>query len=283
MSFAKFMALLDTGALFFCPIRKFIDEYEGFIHEGFFDEFHKLMFPIYDSDEQKTLWTVEHVKIHILDCCYVSCWCISEDEHKSMWDGYVGSCPGVAIKTKSDVLVNYIKKQYHGQVLSGPVRYADHEDDVPIRLQHPLMKKADPLFVMSQKDNPPEIIGHIRDYTFVFQKCKHFEYESEFRLVALEDHGIDFDSWENWARSDIGVEYGTLAVLNDFYVENEEQIRKIRNTKTLKGIETPFRVDEVAEKILISPDSPSWFPALVRKMLIRFGMSGIGVENSTYK
>lgn len=280
MSFAKFVALLDAESLFFCPIRKFTDEYEGFIHQTFFNEFHNLMYPVHDQGEQKTLWTVEHAWIHILDNCFVSCWCIAEDELKSMWDAYAGTCPGVAIRTRCDVLVDYLKKQYAGQLLSEPVRYIDHEY-TPVPLLHPLKNEKDLFLYFLQKDNLPKILQHMRDFSFVFEKVRQFEFESEFRLVALGNHGIDFDRWESMAKSGIGVEYGTLAVLNSFYIESEDQIARIRSMKSSKGLDVHFRIDKVADKLLVSPGSPSWFSSLVGNMLRRFGISDLCVENSS--
>jgi hypothetical protein len=76
-----------------------MDEYEGFIHADFWEEFYRLMSPIVGREEH-VMWTVEHAKLHFLDRCFASCWTYWATEREELWDEYA---PGQGILLKTDV------------------------------------------------------------------------------------------------------------------------------------------------------------------------------------
>jgi hypothetical protein len=277
MDLRKFRNLLSSKALFFCPIRRFIDEYEGFIHHDLQEELFKLMAPIVGGEE-RVMWTVEHAKLHILDSCFVSCWTYWDSEQRQLWDEYVGDEPGVVLKTEVEKLHTTLSNAAPAQLICKPVRYSDYAEGEGSRLHTPAFRgelaNLSPyamLFFSKANYWIPDIVEQLEKYTFIFTKQPQFEYEREFRLVLATGHRVDFQGWRRHIEA-VGVEYGTCGALSDFYINNHQEIAEIRRRPKPEGILVPFDFSILSE-IHVGPSAPQSLVAEVRKEIDNHGLN----------
>jgi len=90
MSFAKFVAMLEAGALYFSRLDCFTDRFEGTLSRvsvGADDELSV------DVNAQMTYREVREMVRKLRKELFVNCWCLSDEESEGMWRLYGGS-PG---------------------------------------------------------------------------------------------------------------------------------------------------------------------------------------------
>ena len=287
MNIEKFRLLLESRSVYFAPIRRFIDKYEGFIHEDLSEQLYRLMSPIVGGEE-RVMWTVEHAKLHFLDSCFVSCWTYWHTERKELWDEYVrrpGRGPGIVLKTNIEALRKTLSRNAPSRLIFGPVRYSDDAEGSGNRLHAPAFR-GDPrelsayktLFFSKANYWTPDVLEHMSDYRFILTKQTRFAFEKELRIVLATEHRVNFDQWRALIES-IGVEYGTCGALKEFYVENEAKMQEIRRRPPPDGVLVPFDFS-IVDEIRFSPyEAPSFGDELATEM-DRLGVRGIRIRPS---
>jgi hypothetical protein len=112
MSLAKFIALLDTRALFFCRLDRLGDEYEGSLPRRWRRE---LQAPPTEAAK------AERLRLS----CHVNCWNMSEHENEALWRLYGAQDASIGIRSTYDELV-HVLSQNHG-VFLGLINYVDYD------------------------------------------------------------------------------------------------------------------------------------------------------------
>ncbi|MFK9119548.1 hypothetical protein ACJEBK_22090 [Peribacillus frigoritolerans] len=158
MDFSKFVNLLDTNSIFFTKPNKFRDPFEGAFSE---QDFIRLIGepPSYNPDIRYDYDNRRQMLINesrmLLDFVGVSCWHLNNTESAAMWDLYLRSGEGIAIKSNIEKLTNSIQDD----ISIGQVQYIDYFKDMA-------------------SDNT---------YESLFYKRNSFSHENEFRLIHFDD------------------------------------------------------------------------------------------------
>ncbi|MDM8100930.1 DUF2971 domain-containing protein [Oceanobacillus oncorhynchi] len=181
MGLSKFVSLLEYNSLFFAKPKTFMDTYEGH-------------FSKFDIDT-KLHWSVEYLKRYDLNLSdyvkmcreYVGviCWHMNDYESAAMWDLYLPSNEGIAIKTNYHKLINSLME--NAPIYGGKVQYIDFENEMA-------------------SNNVFETL---------FYKRKSFNHENELRLIRLEDPRIYFNENSNKFRTFTGKEFKGYKQLDD--------------------------------------------------------------------
>lgn len=159
IDFAKFVSMLETGALYFTRSDKLLelDPYEGFFHELVFLEPYKK----YENfDTLKEMAKKEHPKY-----LFVNCWHINEYESDAMWKIYGTKNTGIAIKSTIKRLKDSFEKTEQ-EIKFKKIDYVNHKKQKTI---------AEDSF---------ERFG---------KKGISFKHEDEFRLFHLDPDGLSKD------------------------------------------------------------------------------------------
>ncbi|MFX0197539.1 MAG: DUF2971 domain-containing protein [Candidatus Hodarchaeota archaeon] len=283
MNTEKFIKLLESKALYFCPIRKFIDKYEGYIHEDLQEEISRLMGPIVGGEE-KVLWTVENAVNHILDSCFISCWTLWTKEKLSLWTAYAGEL-GVVFKTSIDRLHEWLSQEKY-RFIYKPVRYSNHAEGIEWRLHAPFFRRNprremdayDSAFLAKATYWIPDLVKHLENLRFIFNKREEFKMEKEYRIILTTGHKVNFQEWKR-AIQTLGVEYGTCGALTNFYISTKAEIDEIKKKPWPEGILVPFDFS-IVEQIRVSPNAPSSFLSFVKNELNSHGVIDIPVLKS---
>lgn len=152
----RFLALLESGALYLCRLDKFRDKWEGTWPESFADGLLERMTPeraahfIRDSDGLR--------RVH-----FVSCWHASSYESAALWDQYSGGS-GIALRSSVVRLRSAVTPRYRFMI--GEVEYIDFTAAGPMK-RHPVVP--------------------------VFRKRMSFEHEREVRLLVSHSQLKDDD------------------------------------------------------------------------------------------
>ncbi|BDG34244.1 DUF2971 domain-containing protein [Saccharococcus caldoxylosilyticus] len=226
MSFYKFESLLKNKALFFAKPSTFVDPLEGSYSMWDIKEF---------MEDNEPLTSREYMR-KIQEFSAVSCWHMNEYESAAMWDLYLDSNDGVAIKTDYKSLINSIEDLRY-RVFSAKVQYIDFHNEMTSR----------------------------NIFDTLFYKRKSFSYENELRLliiasrideklleVIFEAQGLPYYEWEE--RMD----------------ELEEQSYNFsHNTGNLVAC----NLDTLIGEIYVSPKSSKAFVDEIRDMVKQYGLS----------
>jgi hypothetical protein len=148
MDFTKFVDLISKKALFFVKSSNFEDPFEG-------------IYPMKITEGNKVF---HKEAARLRDFCYVNCWHMNEHESAAMWNLYLSTQEGVAIKSTSGGL----KKAFENcdeSILISKVKYWNYEEDV------------DKLY-KETKDK----LGSSTINPVVFKRSS-FEHEKELRLI----------------------------------------------------------------------------------------------------
>ena len=161
MDFSKYVNLLDKNELFFSKAKLFRDPYEGAYSERDFvnligEPYSYIPDLKYDFDIKRES-LIERTR-NILNYVGVSCWHLNEEESAAMWDLYLGSANGIAIKTNIRNLINCFDYNDY-DLFFGEVQYINYIQEMA-------------------SNNAIETL---------FYKRKSFSHENEFRLIVFED------------------------------------------------------------------------------------------------
>ncbi len=117
LSFAKFLSLMESGALFFSLVSDMADRYEGFVY------------PPQPREQGDHLQQAENIARDVLQkivrTALISCWTESTHESSLMWETYAGS-EGVAVRTTFQDLQASIRSVDEPPVTFGQVKYVDY-------------------------------------------------------------------------------------------------------------------------------------------------------------
>jgi hypothetical protein len=291
LSFPKFVSMLETGTLFFCPLRQFDDEYEGFIDDSFYETALLHMMPIVGGEE-RVRWTIDIATLHIMDACFVSCWHIAARESATMWKQYGGDGDGVVLKTRADKLTLDFGQTEVVKAIAGAVCYDSGVGEISKGVPQVVYgdKAPDPTVELSSwyrqaivRGNnpyePPKLIEYLSTYRFMFTKRPCFEAENEYRIAAISRHNVDFVHWKRLI-STIGLEYGTCGALHNFYTDAESDVKAARCRAWPMGQVVPFDLSLSIDEVRVHPKAKPWLISLVQKVLARYGIAGVRVSES---
>jgi hypothetical protein len=173
MDFAKLVALLSTGALYFARVDQLDDPFEGSLSKAEFEHWKQVAA---DGEAKGTIperWRGRYLDIVLANArrarraIYVNCWHLSDSESEAMWRLYSPNGYGVAIESTYASLTAALPTTIHNGCFIGQVRYTDHH-----------------------RESMPG--GNI--FYAVTHKRRAFEHEKETRAVIwLGDQGMDRD------------------------------------------------------------------------------------------
>ncbi len=131
LTFSKFASLLTYGALWFPKLNILQDQFEGMLTKPAEKAMHEDL-----KDWKNTFTSPEHHKMiddmprnNIEDGreqTVVNCWFFGKTESQKMWDDYVGSTEGLAIKSTTRKLASNIYVNPEVSMI-GKVRYVDFD------------------------------------------------------------------------------------------------------------------------------------------------------------
>ena len=130
MDFPKFVALLNSEALFFSRTDLLGDSFEGSLPLSFVKaraRRHKSMKPRPGMSPKNWSEFIHSIYENQRRWCYVNCWHMNEHESAAMWELYARSGSGIAIQTTFDRLAKCLPET----VRVGKVQYLDYAVDVP--------------------------------------------------------------------------------------------------------------------------------------------------------
>ncbi|WP_033541171.1 DUF2971 domain-containing protein [Planococcus sp. CAU13] len=157
MDFSKLVNLLDTASVFFTKPLNFRDPYEGAFSEIDFKRIIGEPFsyiPDIKVDFDGVRKNLIQSSRALLNYTGVSCWHLNNYESAAMWDLYLKSGEGIAIKTNVKNLINSMEREtFYGQV-----QYIDYLKDMA---------------------------GN-NIFETLFYKRSSFNHENEFRLMTFE-------------------------------------------------------------------------------------------------
>lgn len=158
MDFSKLVNLLDSNAIFFSKTSSFRDPYEGSYSE--IDIKRIIGKDISSNPNSKSDYDEKRQQLMrksklLLSLVGVSCWHLNDNESAAMWDLYLRSGDGIAIKSNVNNLINSIDAD---DVYYGQVQYIDYDRE----------------------------IASNNTYESLFYKRMSFSHENEFRLICFE-------------------------------------------------------------------------------------------------
>lgn len=124
MDFTKFVSLLDKSALFFTRADRLGDPFEGSYSRANIKlrpEVYKEKIPLNQLENLSQFYKI------LIKHTAINCWHLSEYE-SAMWNLYLKSNKGIAIRSTFDLLKTSLKDENH-DVFIGKVKYIDFEKD----------------------------------------------------------------------------------------------------------------------------------------------------------
>ncbi|MBP7166584.1 MAG: hypothetical protein KBB64_02895 [Bacteroidia bacterium] len=186
MDIQKFESLLSSSSLFFCRAIKFPDPYECSIPKGEAEyrikeqeniaRFYKK--PFDTAIGRKNVDDLTNAHLQLKSNTVVNCWHINKNESVAMWERYLHTADGVAIRTPKKRIVNTIA-QTGERIGMSKVRYINYETDI-----------------WYDKENYPHR-SYNMTYPLIHKRIEFID-ESEFRLYHIPDEAMNDDSfWES--------------------------------------------------------------------------------------
>lgn len=195
MGLSKFVSILHSDSLYFAKPKTFIDTYEGHFSKYDLDS-HRLV--ITDYLERRGLKLSEYVKM-CREYAGVICWHMNEFESAAMWDLYLQSNEGIAVKTTYRKLMGSITDNRFF-IHPGKVQYIDFNSEMASN----------------------------NVYEALYYKRKSFSHENELRLIALADPVIDDGyNFNGYKTLDGEVYEGTTQLDDDFGANIKCNVHKL--------------------------------------------------------
>ena len=254
MDFTKFLSLIDSQKLFFSKPVNFEDPYEGSFS---LTDLSETAYPP-DFSLWRTGYTLKQLSKRVLDHAAVMCWHRNTYESAAMWNLYLSSTEGIAIKTSRKKLLSSIDAG-NWKIFYGEVEYVDYEND------------------------------KVSDYILpsLFYKRHSFSHENEFRLIVVADpsEGEDNINSRIIHHRDSYHPYITDDDEDEDYEDYEdgsyeELIEGATEFETNYGTTLSCNLKELIEEIYIAPAAPSWFVELVKSILKKYDLESIKVIQS---
>jgi len=124
LDFTKFLSLLETRSLYFARSDMLPDP-----HEGIYGKFGKIHRPVIGSaiDPGRQRLYDNYKKIR--ESVFLNCWHENEHESAAMWDLYLKSNEGIAIRSTFGKLIGCFENDHRPAVHIGRVRYLDYQKE----------------------------------------------------------------------------------------------------------------------------------------------------------
>ena len=139
MDFAKYVALLRSGTLYFARLDKMEDAFEGSLTKA---EYERLEGEARSGEAKADLpedWKGRYLDVllgntrNMRRSCYVNCWHMNQHESEAMWRLYSQSSFAIALRSKYSKLRDALPTGSDGGTYVGPflgqVTYVDHAND----------------------------------------------------------------------------------------------------------------------------------------------------------
>ncbi|MEK4247508.1 DUF2971 domain-containing protein [Psychrobacillus sp. FSL K6-2684] len=227
MDINKFRFLVENKALFFAKPSAFIDPLEGSYSNWDIKNFEEEKFPEVTS-------RAEMKKIQ--EYSAISCWHMNEYESAGMWDLYLNSEDGVAIKTNYKGLLNSIKDLRY-KIFAGRLQYINfHKEMTSVNI-----------------------------FDTLFYKRKSFSHENELRLMVVASR---IDEWlleSIFEKEDVPTEEW-----QERMDKLEEQSYEFFNEK---GTVVSCEIDQLIQNVYVSPRSSLAVVDKVKLMALENGLS----------
>ena len=144
-TFEKFLDLILNSELFFTNLTKLTDKYEGTMFESNFQSALIAAKKEKDYEEARREILLEQQEINNLrNYTLVNCWTLKRHESYALWKIYVGSGPGVAIRTTVANLkkaINQTRQEFDEDISIAAVKYKDKLDYSFSRIDATITKK----------------------------------------------------------------------------------------------------------------------------------------------
>ncbi|MDB2473786.1 hypothetical protein N9W70_04980, partial [Schleiferiaceae bacterium] len=220
LSLEKFLDLLLNSEIFFTNLTKLTDKYEGTIFQSNLRMANSAIKDNPSYKKKKAEITREHNRVNNLrNYTLVNCWTLKKHESFALWKIYVGTNPGVAIRTTVSKLrqsINKMDQEFDENISMAKVKYQDRLDESFSRIEATITKK------------------------------KFYDFESEMRLMV-------FNSPPNEDEAPYDIEVGRKfninpkILLNELYISpfiSEPYRKTIINTVTKLA---PFLEERIKE------------------------------------
>ena len=183
MNLSKFESLLKEKALFFCRSDKFADPYEASIPKRQSDaRVHETLkiARFFNNDfswEEAVKKSKQIGDFHkeLRKSFIVNCWHINPGESDAMWQLYISSNEGVAIRPSPERLSNSFQESTQ-RIFMTKVRYLDYETDI----------------WYNPKDYP---ITNYNIFSPILHKRKAYSHENELRVFQQLNEAEGNDFW----------------------------------------------------------------------------------------
>lgn len=164
LNFTQLLSILERDEIWFNNVNLFDDPYEGSIPQANLEaEVDEIVseFDISRNAATSVHQTTLQVPSFTVSGAYVNCWNVNEHQSAALWEQYVDSAEGIAIRTTVDRLHQALEGNEYDLVY-GEVEYIDYDHD-----------------------NIPE-----GDYPAIYHKRESFEHENEFRVSIISREEI---------------------------------------------------------------------------------------------
>lgn len=144
LTFEKFLDLLLNSELFFTNLTKLTDKYEGTMFESNIEP--ALSIAKRKKDAQQVLEILDNKREinELRNYTLVNCWTLKRHESFALWKIYVGTGPGIAIRTTVSNLtkaVNQTKQEFDEDIAIATIKYKDKLDNSFSRIEATITKK----------------------------------------------------------------------------------------------------------------------------------------------
>jgi hypothetical protein len=186
MDISKFLSLINSEQIFLSKPQYFRDPFEGAFSEGdlrrVFGEPASYIPDILSDYNAHRESYIKKYKV-LLDYVGISCWHMNEVESAAMWDLYLNSNEGIAIKTSIDQL--YKSLHAHENIYIGKIQYIDFQTD------------------MASKNI----------FETLYYKRKSFAHEQELRVIALDN-----DEHPHFTQAGVGLKIDMNSLIEEIYI-----------------------------------------------------------------
>ena len=246
LDFSKFIALLESRSLYFSPVSRFEDCYEGvynclnevdFYGIDFNDNsgnptlmpFDRLQYsnnPIAIENSTNIKATYTRLQNSCIQATGVNCWHLGDNESHAMWKVFLKSNEGVAIQTTvKDLMEAIYPTEYSVKI--GKIKYIDYQNDKIDLFGKPNFWFTEPFF----------------------RKNLYFSHEKELRLVINKTK-----------------HFGKIGKSVDIFDFCDNVIVPLPED----GVQLPVDVDRILKNLYISPYAPKWFNDIVQMVCKRW-------------
>lgn len=129
MDFTKYVQMLNSKSLFFTRADKFEDHFEGSIPEPNFNARGDMVFERLMINKENIKKKLSKFNMDGRTQIFINCWNISDYESQAMWNLYLKSKDGIAIKSSFRKLKESLSVHEQDDIFIGKVKYIDYSKD----------------------------------------------------------------------------------------------------------------------------------------------------------